>query len=74
MWKIAILVWIMLGTTVAGSALVVVVAVPSLYAQGMRLIPIVALIGFVVAMPLAYWIAGMISRTVGGGQGRRSNA
>ena len=57
MWKIATLVWIVLGTTLAGSALMVVVSIPSLYDQGMRLIPYAVAAGFVVAVPLSVWIA-----------------
>lgn len=60
MLKIAALVWIVLGATLAGSLVTVVVTVPSLYAQGMRLIPIVAGVGFVVAIPLAILIARRI--------------
>lgn len=60
MWKIATLVWIVLGTTLAGSALTVVVAMPSLASQSMKLIPIVSLAGFAVAIPLAIWIAKRI--------------
>lgn len=60
MWKIATLVWIVLGTTLAGSALMVVLAMPSLASQGMKLIPIVSLAGFAVAIPLAVWIAKRI--------------
>ncbi|MBL8572812.1 MAG: hypothetical protein JNM13_03970 [Hyphomicrobiaceae bacterium] len=60
MWKIATLVWIVLGTTLAGSALMVVLAMPSLASQGMKLIPIVSLAGFAVAIPLAIWIAKRI--------------
>lgn len=60
MWKIATLVWIVLGTTLAGSALTIVVAMPSLASQSMKLIPIFALAGFAAAVPLAVWIAKKI--------------
>lgn len=60
MLKLAILVWIMLGTTLAGSFLTVVVTVPSLYAQGMKLIPFAAGTGFLVAIPFAVMIARKI--------------
>lgn len=60
MLKIATLVWIVLGTTLAGVAVTAVIAVPSLYDQGMKWIPIAAGIGFVVAIPLAAMIAKRI--------------
>lgn len=62
MLKIAVLVWMMLGITLAGALVVAVVAVPSLYDQGMRLIPIVAAAGFVVAIPFAVLIAKKIDQ------------
>ncbi|MBK5961006.1 hypothetical protein CCR97_22780 [Rhodoplanes elegans] len=60
MMKIAVLVWMVLGITLAGTLVVAVVSVPSLYDQGMRLIPIVAAAGFVVAIPFAVLIAKKI--------------
>ena len=60
MLKIAVLVWIVLGATLAGSLVTVVVTVPSLMDQAMRLIPVAAGIGFVAAVPLAWAIAGRI--------------
>lgn len=65
MLKIAVLVWMMLGITLAGALVVAVVAVPSLYDQGMRLIPIVAAAGFVVAIPFAFLIAKKIDGLTG---------
>jgi hypothetical protein len=60
MLKIAALVWIVLGSTLAGVAVTAVIAVPSLYDQGMKLIPVAAGIGFAVAIPLAVIIAKRI--------------
>ncbi|MGE0699439.1 MAG: hypothetical protein AB7O57_10115 [Hyphomicrobiaceae bacterium] len=57
MLKIALVVWIILGTTLAGTALAVIVSVPHLLDQGMRLIPIACGAAFVAALPLAYLIA-----------------
>ena len=57
MLKIAILIWIVLGTTLAGSALTVVLATPALADQAMKLIPWAALAGAVLAMPLSWLIA-----------------
>jgi hypothetical protein len=60
MLKIAVLVWLMLGVTFAGAALTVVLAVPSLSAGAMKLLPIVSLVGFVVAIPASIYVAKKI--------------
>ncbi|OCK57008.1 hypothetical protein [Bradyrhizobium sp. LMTR 3] len=60
MLKISLLVWIILGTALAGTAVIAVLAVPSLAAQAMKNIPFAVLIGFSVAMPLSYLIARKI--------------
>ena len=57
MFKVAILVWLVLGTTLAGAGVTVIVSIPQLYAQGMSLIPWVAIGGFVVAIPFSFMIA-----------------
>ncbi|MEZ5817480.1 MAG: hypothetical protein R3D44_10390 [Hyphomicrobiaceae bacterium] len=61
MLKIALVIWIMLGTTLAGIAMAVIVSVPQLLDQGMRYIPMLCGAGFIVALPLAYWIARRIA-------------
>jgi len=60
MFKITLIVWIMLGTALAGAAVIAVLAVPSLAAQAMKNIPFAGLIGFAVAMPLSYMVARKI--------------
>ena len=60
MLKIAILVWLMLATTLAGAAVLVVLSLPSLAGQDMRLIPIAAGAGAVVAIPFAVLVAKRI--------------
>lgn len=60
MFKISLIVWIMLGTALAGSAVIAVLAVPSLAAEAMKNIPFAVLIGFAVAMPLSYLVAKKI--------------
>jgi hypothetical protein len=62
MFKIAALLWIVLGASLAGIGLMIVVATPSLAAQDMKLIPWAALAGFVVAMPISWVLAGQIAR------------
>jgi hypothetical protein len=61
MLKIAIILWIVLGSTLAGSALIVVLATPVLADQAMKLIPWAALAGFVLAMPLSWLLASNLS-------------
>lgn len=60
MLKIAILVWLVLATTLAGVAVMVVLSVPSLAGQDMRLIPIAAGIGALVAIPFSLLVAKRI--------------
>jgi hypothetical protein len=61
MFKVGILIWIVLGTTLAGLAILAVVLVPALYAQGMKAIPIAALAGFAIAIPFSLMIAKQIT-------------
>lgn len=60
MLKVASLIWIMLGTVLAGAAVLVVLATPSLAPDGLRLVPIAAVCGFVAAIPLSVLIAKQI--------------
>lgn len=62
MFKIAVLVWVMLATAIAGMAVTAVVATPSLAGQAAFLIPAVFLGGIIVAMPLSY----MVAKRIGG--------
>lgn len=57
MAALAALIWIVLGATLAGVGLTIVVATPALAAESMKYIPWAALAGFVVAMPLSVVIA-----------------
>ena len=61
MFKISLLVWIILGTALAGSAVISVLAVPVLAADAMKNSPLAVLIGFAAAMPLSYLVARKIS-------------
>lgn len=60
MLKVAILVWLMLATVLAGVCIMVVLTVPSLMARDMNLIPIAAGIGAVIAIPFALYVAKRI--------------
>jgi hypothetical protein len=60
MLKIASLIWIMLGTTLAGVAVMIVLIVPDLSKDSMRLIPIAAAAGALLAIPISLLIAKRI--------------
>jgi hypothetical protein len=60
MLKISLLVWMMLGTALAGSAVIAVLAVPSLAAEAIKNIPFAVLVGFAGAVPLSYLVARKI--------------
>jgi hypothetical protein len=60
MLKVALIVWIVLGTTLMGIAVAVITSVPGLYAQGMKLIPIACAVTAIVALPLSFMIASKI--------------
>ncbi|MBB5047420.1 hypothetical protein HNR60_002175 [Rhodopseudomonas rhenobacensis] len=62
MMKVAVVVWIVVGASLAGCAMVAVLAIPALADQGMQLIPRAVLAGFVVAIPLSFLIARKIAR------------
>ena len=58
MLKIAAPVWGIVGTTLAGIAVMIVLSVPSLAVHDRQYIPYAALIGFIIAIPIAYVVAG----------------
>lgn len=60
MSRIVLLIHTILGTTLAGILILVTLVVPSLAEQGMKLIPLAALIGFVAAIPVSIWISRRI--------------
>jgi hypothetical protein len=49
-----------LGTTLAGISLIVVLMVPSLAANAIKNIPYAVAVGFALAMPLSYFVATQI--------------
>lgn len=60
MLKIAVIVWMILSVAFAGAAILFVLATPSLAGQDMRLIPVAAAIGAVVAIPFSVLVAKRI--------------
>jgi hypothetical protein len=61
--KLPVLIWMMLATALAGAGVMVIVAVPNLYDQGMRLIPWAVGAGTLVAIPFAIVIARRIQNS-----------
>lgn len=61
MIKVALLVWIMLGTVLAGTAMTVIVATPALDADAGRLIPLGCGLAYLIGLPIAYIVARMIA-------------
>ena len=60
MLRLATILWSLIGTTLAGTFVLGVVAVPSLYDQGMRLIPWAVAAGFAAGVPVAVIVARAI--------------
>ncbi len=65
MFKVALLIWIMLGTTLAGVAMAAIVSVPQLAEKSALLIPWLCGGGFVLAIPLSFAIAKRIMANMG---------
>lgn len=62
MFRLTTMMWSIAGTVLAGIAIMVVLAVPSLSGHAMSYIPYAALGGFVVALPVAYFVARLLNR------------
>lgn len=68
MLKLASMIFTMLGTTLAGIGVLIVLTVPSLSTQDRLGIPIAALIGAAIALPLSWLVAKRImalQKTIG---------
>ncbi|MFO1151633.1 MAG: hypothetical protein U1E62_24935 [Alsobacter sp.] len=63
MLRLSILLWALVGTTLAGTFILAVVSVPGLAEQAMRLIPWAALAGALLAVPVAVFVANAITRS-----------
>jgi hypothetical protein len=61
MFKLALVIWVMLGTVLAGTAVLVVLMDQSLLNQGAKTIPIAAVAGFILALPLSFLVSKRIS-------------
>lgn len=60
MVKIAAILYVLLGPVLAGVGLLVVVFVPALQQDEMRMIVVGSVIGAVLAIPLSIWVAKKI--------------
>lgn len=60
-WKIALIIWLIAGVTVAGIGVLAVVATPQLAEQSATLIPIVSAVGFVLAFVASWFVAKQIT-------------
>jgi hypothetical protein len=65
-YRIAAIIWIVLGTALAGTAMIVVVTVPMFAKQAMLLIPLLCGGAFVLAMPLSVLVARQINGKLAG--------
>jgi hypothetical protein len=64
MFKIALLIWMIVGTSLAGVAMIAILTVPQFADQAMKLIPLLCGGAFVLAIPVSYVVAGfMVQRT-----------
>jgi hypothetical protein len=61
MLKIAVIIWMIGGTTLAGMAVMAVLVIPALAVHDMQYVPLAAIAGFVVAIPIAYLVAKRIA-------------
>lgn len=57
MIRVSLIIWTILGAALAGTAVIAVLAIPSLAAEAMKNIPLAVLVGFVLALPLSYLVA-----------------
>lgn len=57
MIRVSLVIWTILGAALAGTAVIAVLAIPSLAAEAMKNIPLAVLAGFVLALPLSYLVA-----------------
>jgi len=66
MLKIAAIVWIMVGTVFAGSAVAAVLSMPQLADEAMRYLPIAGVGGYIAAIPVALLLGWRMSRSAAG--------
>ncbi|MGD0640806.1 MAG: hypothetical protein ABSC22_08670 [Roseiarcus sp.] len=63
MWKVAALFWVFIAPVVAGVLVLAVLMAPALQMEAGKWIAIAAILGFVVAIPVAWAVARMNARS-----------
>ena len=63
MLRLAVLLWTLIATALAGAFILTVVSTPALVDQSMRLIPIAVGAGALLAVPVAAFVARTILRS-----------
>jgi hypothetical protein len=60
MLKVAVLIWVVLGTTLAGTLVLVVLMMPSLQSQAMKFVALAGIGGYIISLPLSWIVAGRL--------------
>jgi hypothetical protein len=60
MLKVAVLIWVVLGTTLAGTLVLVVLMMPSLQQEAMKFVMLAGIGGYVISLPLSWVVAGKL--------------
>lgn len=66
MMKVAAILWIVVGTVLAGAGVVAVLSVPSLASEAIRFLPLAGIGGYLVAIPIALLMARRLTGQVPG--------
>jgi len=61
MFRLALVIWLMLGTAIAGIAVLAVVSQGNLLNQGWITIPVAGIVGYLIALPLSFMVSKRIS-------------
>jgi hypothetical protein len=62
MMKVAAILWIVVGTVLAGSGVVAVLSVPSLASEAIRYLPLAGIAGYLAAVPVSWLMAWRLTR------------
>ena len=64
MFKIAVLVWVVLGVVIAGVAVIAILNIPGFAGKEFQYIPIAAIVGYVIAIPFSIAVAKAITKNM----------
>jgi hypothetical protein len=62
MIKVAAIVWIVMGTVLAGAGVAAVLSVPSLASEAIRYLPLAGVAGYLAAIPLSLLMARRLTK------------